>query len=221
MTSSIIKTIPAKIGNSIEKIAELAKVELIKLRHPVKFSDVPHTMRGFQGGVIELLDFRGRKEYKFTPEKNRAGEDVATPRDLVFYPDKATGELTAYIPRTKFNIEVLANMHGDYVPEILSPKSVKTEVETKRAKKLSSIPFQKKPYKKIRDAYAAEVTAAEKSAKGLMDELKKKGGEYKESDEYLDKIFRPAIRKANEKLVKGGIEEDELLDPETAMPKDI
>jgi hypothetical protein len=213
---SIIKTIPSNLGD-IVKLAELADITLVKLRHPNGYGNVPATMRGFQGGVIELIDIRGKKEYKFTPERDRHGDDIPTPRDLVFIPDNDTGELIAYIPDTPYNRDVLAKIIGDYAPTILEPDEVRGAVEIRRRELrigASDVGFGLKynfTKAQLDNAYASEIFSEEEKQADLIAAWSESfGDKFRREKDYFMKFVKPVVERVNTGLLNAGVKESRL-----------
>jgi len=103
-----------------ELISGLANIKLVRLQHHLGFLKYERSMRGFQGGTLELVSKGAGKKYQFRPHTTREGRDVPTPRPLVFAPDKISDQLVALIPLTKFNKKFLAAIYYNQdAPKIL------------------------------------------------------------------------------------------------------
>jgi len=132
-----------------EVIASLAGVKLVRLRHWMGFHEFARSMKGFQGGKIELMASRKNgKRYVWAPHKNRFGDDVSTPTPLVFEPDETSEQLLAVMPVTDYNKTFLARIYGmPHAPAILDTEldaeikvlSLKVKGETERKKSQSEL----------------------------------------------------------------------------------
>ena len=84
MNSSIVRISGSSKDADLESVASMVDLNLIHLRHKNPFTDMPVSMRGFQGGRIQSTRRDGVMNYKWFPYINTRGEDIFTPKPLYF-----------------------------------------------------------------------------------------------------------------------------------------
>jgi hypothetical protein len=95
------------------EFARIAGMNFIKIQHIRGSSGAEYAQRGFQSIIIKVATDRdGGKRYEWEGSKNRfSGEPCMGQRQLLFQPEKFTGLLTAELPDTPFNRDVLVKCY--------------------------------------------------------------------------------------------------------------
>lgn len=171
MNTSIVRLRGVDSKADFESIAELAGVGVIKLRHHKAFDNIPVSMRGFQGGTIEVITRRSGSGYTWSPKRTTDNEDTFTARTLFFEKDKKTGENIAVIPDTPYNRSKLAK--GFYTPT--APKIKDSAIE-KEVKEMADRIHKERSVSKTKEDIIKE-TLSEKEI--LEKKLKEKESEIK------------------------------------------
>lgn len=157
------------------KIAEQAGVKFLKLNHTSGITDLDYAIGGFQCVHVAInKNYQtGRTSYSHQPSRDKDGNDCDGLRNLVFRPDKETGELEAYLPDTPFNRTVLASTYGKDGCEWILSKSNPQEVIAEITRRGEECLAQEKENKKTENVLSklAEENAAKEAE---IAELKRK-----------------------------------------------
>ncbi len=169
MLCEVVDIPKALKGVPLEEIGEIAGVEFLKLRHAVKRKDFELTMRGFQGGTIYESN---NGDFKFAKTVDGDGKDCFRPRNVTFIPSKRTKLLEAYVPDTKYNRKVLANLFFTPDAPHIYDRKVRDEVE-EMAKNLG---IKKKLEKNVNETVvvlSADLSKKDKEIAKLKKQLEK------------------------------------------------
>jgi len=168
MNSNLVYITGGNKKIDFEAVAELAGIKVIKLLHPRAFVNDQVSMRGFQGGTMQVSDRGGVSLYKFVPFVNKSGEDTFTPKNLWFEKDDRTNENLAVIPDTKYNRKKLAGMYGTiHAPRIKDPV-IDAEVRAMAEKIQKTVEV-----KKTKEVEAAKALSENESLKKALEKAKK------------------------------------------------
>lgn len=172
MNTSIVRLRGVDSKADFESIAELAGVGVIKLRHHKAFDNIPVSMRGFQGGIIEVVTRRSGSGYTWSPKRTEYNEDTFTARTLFFEKDKKTGENIAVIPDTPYNRGKLARgFYTATAPKIKDPAIEKVVKEM--ADRIHKEKVVNKTNEDIIKETFSEKEALEKKLRERENEIKK------------------------------------------------
>jgi hypothetical protein len=216
MNSSIIKAIgfdSKKKATDQEMVGKLAGLNMVRLQHRLGFHEFDATMKGFQGGTIDMSSRNNVRKYIFAPHKDRFGKDVATPTPLIFRPDETTGQLLAVIPMTKFNKIFLAKLQGNpKCPTIIDNAELQAEI-TEMAKKYA----KEKVLEKTKDESIVEISAENKE---LRKQLKAAKAAKVRVDNREEALASAAKRTAEATLLKVSDEFEEQIIVDVLKEKD-
>jgi len=200
MNSSIIKTVGItgkKKQADHENLAKLANVPVVRLQHPSRFGNLDISMKGFQGGVFEMMESRQGKTFEFSATKDRFGEDTAIPKPLIFAPDEETEQLLTVIPLTKFNKRFLARIYGKPHCPIILDADVDFEIR-KMADEYVEEDTRRKTQAEIIAEQEAKILALEKLNTRRQTELR--------NLTKRQKVINSAIRESKESATTKAVE---------------
>ncbi|MDA3823289.1 MAG: hypothetical protein PF450_11870 [Bacteroidales bacterium] len=199
MNSTIVKSVGfgEKKSGDQELISGIAGIEMVRLQHWMQFHEFSCSMKGFQGGSFQILLRAGSKKYTFMPQKDRFGDDVATPAPLVFEPDEVTGQLLAVIPVTKYNKDFLAKIYNHSIaPKILNSKL--DEEIRELAKKYAEATVVEKDQSEMIADQASELEKVRRSLARKESELRSVG----KRQSILERATNETVAKAEAKVVE-------------------